>query len=40
MAIKKLKRGDIQLSWGVSEVEEGQGQKFGPEKICFLGQFG
>jgi hypothetical protein len=40
MAIKRLKRGDAQLSWGFSEVEEGQGQEFGPGKICFLDQFG
>jgi hypothetical protein len=40
MAIKRFKRGDIRLSQGVSEAEEGQGQKFGPGKMCFLGQFG
>jgi hypothetical protein len=40
MTIKRLKRGDAQLALGVSEVEEGQGQDFGPGKMCFLGQFG
>jgi hypothetical protein len=40
MAIKWLKRGDTQLAWDVPEVEEGQGQEFGPGKMCFLGQFG
>jgi hypothetical protein len=40
MAIKRLKRGDIQLALGVSEAEESQGQKFRPGKMCFLGQFG
>jgi predicted negative regulator of RcsB-dependent stress response len=40
MAIKRLKRGDIQLAQGVSEVEESQWQKFRPGKMCFLGQFG
>jgi hypothetical protein len=38
MAINTLKS-DTQLAQGVSEVEEGQGQMFGPGKMCFLGQF-
>jgi hypothetical protein len=37
-AIKRLKRGDTKLAQGVSE--EGQGQEFGQDKTCFLGQFG
>jgi hypothetical protein len=40
MAIKRLKKGDTQIAQGVSEAEEGQGQEFGPEKTCFLDQFG
>jgi hypothetical protein len=40
MAIKRLKRGETQLAWGICETEEGKGQEFGPGKMCFLGQFG
>jgi hypothetical protein len=40
LVIKRLKRGDTQLSQGVSKAEEGQWQKFGPGKMCFLSQFG
>jgi hypothetical protein len=39
-AIKRLKKGDTQLSQGVSEGEAGEGQKLGPGKMSFLGQLG
>jgi hypothetical protein len=40
MAIKRLKKNDTYLAWGVSNVEESQGPTLGPGKMCFLGQFG
>jgi hypothetical protein len=36
-AIKRLKMADTQFSWGVSEAEESQGQRFGPGKMYLLG---